>query len=79
MIVGAGSISLKKERFYDTSERDTYFIAEPGANFIINFSKHIRAGIGFGYRLAYDFEFSGMDNPDMTGPSYGIFAISGKF
>ncbi len=79
MIIGIGSISLHEDRFITVHEQDNYFIVEPGANFILNFAKHLRVGIGFGYRLAYDVEFGYIDNEDLTGGSFKIFIKLGKF
>lgn len=79
MIIGMGSISLHEDRFITVHEQDNYFIVEPGANFMLNFTKFLRVGIGFGYRMAYDVEFGYYDNEDLTGASFKVFVKFGKF
>ncbi|MEE9553799.1 MAG: hypothetical protein V3W18_05825 [candidate division Zixibacteria bacterium] len=79
MIIGIGSISLHEDRFITVHEQDSYFIMEPGANFILNFARFLRVGVGFGYRMAYDIEFGYYDNEDLTGASFRVFGKFGKF
>lgn len=77
--IGAGSISLEDHPFFDVDENDVFFILEPGANFVINFTKFLRCAVGISYRFARDVEFINMENADLSGPSYKFFLKFGSF
>ncbi len=78
-IIGAGSISLEDHPFINVDESDVFVLVEPGANFIINFTRFLRCGVGISYRFARDVEFINMENVDLSGPSYKFFLKFGSF
>ncbi|UCB52819.1 MAG: hypothetical protein JSV10_01640 [Candidatus Zixiibacteriota bacterium] len=79
-LVGGGDVKYEKHVFYlDGSERDQFFITEPGMNVIFNVTKFFRIGIGGSYRFTGDVELRGLSNSDMDGFSANLTLKVGKF
>lgn len=79
-LVGWGYVSYEEHVFYfDGSERDQFFITEPGMNVIFNVTRFFRIGIGGSYRFIGDVELRGLSNSDVDGFSANLTLKLGKF
>jgi hypothetical protein len=79
-LVGCGVVSYERHVIYlDGSERDQFFIAEPGMNVIFNVARFFRIGIGGSYRFIGDVELRGLSNSDVDGFSANLTLKFGKF
>ena len=58
---------------------DSFFVWEPGANAIINVTKHFRIGIGATYRYVSGVEYEDLTNSDLRGITGQFFLKFGKF
>jgi hypothetical protein len=92
-LIGGGSVVRNDAYWYDPldpnyypyryyNETDEFLVFEPGINFMLNISKHVRAGLGLSYRLTEDVDSGGFydrDEFDLDGPSFNVLMKFGKF
>jgi hypothetical protein len=82
---GAGAVRYVErdyDRDYDydvdTSE-DTFFIAEPGFNLVLNVTDYMRVGGGATYRYINGVNYETLTNSDLSGVSGQVFIKFGSF
>ena len=67
-LVGAGGVGFEDEVGCCTDETaDAFFIAEPGANVILNVHKVFRIGFGGSYRFVHDVDLAGLTDESLRG------------
>jgi hypothetical protein len=80
--IGGGNveyIDVQRPFDYDYDATDAFFIAEPGANVILNVTTFFRLAVGASYRFVSGVEKEGLRNSDFDGPSANLTLKFGKF
>lgn len=78
-LFGAGKISFANNPYITGNHSDLFLLAEPGVNFIIDFSRYSRIAIGVSYLLPGNIDFYNWKEPDFKGATYRIILEFGKF
>lgn len=76
-LIGGGGLHYRPD-YYD-EWIDAVFVCEPGADLIINITKHFRIGLGGSYRFVSGVDLPGLDNGDLDGPSASLVFKFGRF
>jgi hypothetical protein len=69
-LIGAGGASYLYHDDYDywqNNYTDAFFALEPGMSIMLNITENIRVGAGVSYLYTSGFEFSDLDDSDLTG------------
>lgn len=80
--IGGGNveyIDVQRPFDYDYDATDAFFVAEPGANVILNVTTFFRLAVGASYRFVSGVEKEGLRNSDFDGPSANLTLKFGKF
>ncbi|UCB52820.1 MAG: hypothetical protein JSV10_01645 [Candidatus Zixiibacteriota bacterium] len=80
--IGGGNveyIDVQRHFDYDYDATDAFFVAEPGANVILNVTTFFRLAVGASYRFVSGVEKEGLRNSDFDGPSANLTLKFGKF
>jgi len=70
-LIGAGGASYwynDSDIYWHDNYTDSFFALEPGMSIMINFTENIRVGAGASYLYTSGFEFSDLDDSDLSGP-----------
>jgi hypothetical protein len=79
-LVGAGGVGFEDAEGCCTHETaDAFFIAEPGANVILNVHKVFRIGLGGSYRFVHDVDLAGLTDESLRGPAGTLTFKFGAF
>ncbi len=76
-LIGGGGLHYRPD-YYDEYV-DAVFVCEPGADLILNVTKHFRIGLGGSYRFVSDVDLPGLSNGDVDGPSASLVLKFGRF
>lgn len=71
VLIGAGGATTA-----DGNEDDAFFVAEPGANLMLNITKFFRMGFGASYRFTAGADFGDLGDGDLSG---GAAVLTFKF
>lgn len=74
LLIGAGGLTTQFG-----ADDDAFFVAEPGANLMLNVTKFFRFGVGVSYRYIQGADFGGLDSGDLTGLAWGLTFKFGAF
>lgn len=79
-LVAGGGLSLRHHGDGDVGdEDDAVFVLDPAVSAEVNLMKHVRAGIGAGYRWISGVQMAGVSNGDLRGFSFIAALKFGKF
>jgi len=84
-LIGAGGVGYRHRNWDDwdwDDERDfgdSFFVAEPGVDLILNVTRKFRIGMGASYRYVYGVGSRGLSDADMSGLSATFTFKFGKF
>ena len=81
-LIGAGSIGYRErdDHFeWDDDSDDIFFVAEPGANLMLNVTEFFRIGLGFSYRFINGVDLEGLSDSGLDGVSTNLTLKFGKF
>ena len=80
-LIGAGGINYEGRggRFDYNDDPDAFFVAEPGANVMLNVTEFLRVGVGVSYRYINGVDLVGLKDTDLDGASANLTLKFGKF
>lgn len=80
-LIGAGGINYEGHgrRFDYDDDSDAFFVAEPGANLMLNVTEFLRVGVGASYRYINGVDLQGFNDSDLDGASANLTLKFGKF
>jgi hypothetical protein len=83
-LIGSGEVNyighdrpINDTLFY--YHRESFFVAEPEVNLILNVTKFFRLGVGASYRFVSSVNLEGLTNSDLDGPSASLILKFGRF
>ena len=79
VLVGVGSVNYTPMNTIDTSGRANCFVVEPDAKLLFNVNDWFRAGVGASYRFVSGVNLTGLSDNDLSGISYKMTLLFGKF
>jgi hypothetical protein len=82
-LLGAGSMNYSDERWnWDMDHdmgSDSFFVAEPGMDLVLNIHRNVRLGLGASYRYISGVDLRGLTDNDIRGVSGSAVLKLGKF
>jgi hypothetical protein len=79
-LIGAGGVNYRDRNFsINFRQWDTFFVAEPEVNLMLNVTKHFRVGLGASYRYIDGVDLNGLRDSDLSGASASMIFKFGKF
>ncbi|MFQ6114725.1 MAG: hypothetical protein ACE5NG_11715, partial [bacterium] len=79
-LIGAGGVNYRDRNFnINFAQWDTFFVAEPGVNLILNVTRHFRLGLGASFRFIDGVDLEGLSDSDVSGASASVLFKFGKF
>ncbi len=80
-LIGGGGVGYEWDGYEccDSTTSDAFFIAEPGANIMLNVHKVFRLGLGASYRFIYDVELPPVNNDSLRGAAGVLTLKFGSF
>ncbi len=79
VLVGAGSVNYTFINTIDKIGRANCFVVEPSAKLMLNVNNWFRTGVGASYRYVNGVNMPGLSNNDLSGMSYNVTLLFGKF
>lgn len=76
---GGANYRLKNQVPHNNNDSDGLFVAEPGANIMLNVTPYFRIGVGGSYRYVQGVDLVGLDDGDLSGMSGHIVFKFGAF
>jgi len=77
-LIGGGGLCYR-EYYYEPWYDDMFFVAEPGADLMLNISRHFRMGLGGSYRFIYGIDLAGLSDAAVSAPSASLTLKFGFF
>lgn len=82
-LIGGGSVNYRDpanhDKFDNNEDMQTFFILEPAVSVELNVVKFFRINFGASYRYISNFEYKGLNQSDVAGPSAILTFKFGKF
>jgi len=83
-LIGSGEVDyIGHDRPIDDTlfdyHRESFFVAEPEVNLMLNVTKFSRIGVGASYRFISSVNLEGLTNSDLDGPSASLILKFGRF
>ena len=80
LLVGAGGVTFYDHGNNDDGENtDSFFVAEPEVNVMVNVTRFCRVGVGASYRYISGINTDELKNKDFRGPAASVIAQFGWF
>ena len=79
LLIGAGGVAWNPDGPSGTRADDSFFVAEPELDVVLNATRFFRAALGVSYRLTRGVELLGLRNADLSGFAAVVSLNFGSF